>query len=139
MWLSIYADGACWGNPGPAAIGAIIRDEQQTELVRISEYIGHGTNNQAEYRALIAALKAAIRFKPAGVTLCLDSELVVKQLAGSYRVKSPFLLPLYTEAAELLKRFANLSIVHVRRGENAEADALASAALKKSLRQDTKI
>ena len=129
MWLSIYADGACWGNPGPAAIGAIIRDEQQRELVRISEYIGQGTNNQAEYRALIAALKAAIRFKPTGVTLCLDSELIVRQLAGSYRVKSPLLLPLYTEAAGLLKRFANLSIVHVRRGENAEADALASAAL----------
>ena len=137
MRLKIYTDGACWGNPGPAAIGAIIRDEQGKELARISDYIGQGTNNQAEYRAVIAALKAAIRFKPAGVTLHLDSELIVKQLAGSYRVKSPFLLPLYTEVAELLKRFADLSIVHVRRRENAAADALATAALKKFFRQGT--
>ncbi|MBL7209917.1 MAG: ribonuclease HI family protein [Dehalococcoidia bacterium] len=137
MRLRIYTDGACRGNPGPAAIGVVIRDEQQRELARISEYVGHGTNNQAEYRAVIAALKAAAEFKPAEVTLYTDSELVARQLAGGYRVKSPVLLPLYTEAAELSKRFANLSIIHIRRGGNVEADALANAALRKSLREQT--
>ena len=139
MHLKIYTDGASWGNPGPAAIGAVIKDEQQKELVEISQYIGQGTNNQAEYRAVIAALKAAIRFKAAEVTLYLDSELIVRQLAGSYKVKSRSLFPLYTEAAELSKRFANLSVIHIRHGGNAEAHALAKTALKKALRQSAQI
>lgn len=139
MRLKIYADGACWGNPGPAAIGAVIKDEQQKELLKLSQYIGQGTNNQAEYRAVIAALKAAIRFEAAEVTLYLDSELIVRQLAGSYKVKSLSLFPLYTEAAELSKRFVNLSVIHIRRGENVEAHALAKAALKKFLRQNAQI
>lgn len=139
MRLEIYADGASWGNPGPAAIGAVIKDEQQKKLVKISQYIGQSTNNQAEYQAVIAALKAAIRFNAAEVTLYIDSELIVRQLAGSYKVKSFSLFPLYTEAAELSKRFANLSVIHIRRGGNAEAHALAKAALKKFLKQSAQI
>ena len=131
MRLEIYTDGACSGNPGPAAIGAVIRNEQRKVLVEISQYIGQGTNNQAEYQAVIAALKAAITFKPTEVTLYVDSELVARQLAGIYRVKSLSLLPLYTEAARLSKKCANLSIIHVKRAKNTEADALATAALKK--------
>lgn len=130
MHLKIYTDGACWGNPGPAAIGAVIKDEHQTELVKVSRYIGQGTNNQAEYRAVIEALREAIEFKPARVTLYLDSELVAKQLTGKYRVKSPVLHPLYKETVELLNKFTNISIIHIRRHRNAEADALAGAALK---------
>ena len=130
MHLKIYTDGACSGNPGPAAIGVVIKDERQTELVRVSQYIGQATNNQAEYRAVIEALREAIKFKPDQVTLYLDSELVAKQLTGKYRVKSPVLRPLYTETVDLLKKFANLSIIHVRRHDNTEADALAGAALK---------
>ena len=135
MRLNIHTDGACWGNPGPAAIGAVIKDEQQKELVSISQYIGRGTNNQAEYQAVIAALKAALKFKAAEVILNLDSELVVRQLAGSYRVKSALLRPLYTEAIALSKRFARLSVIHVRREENTEADALAQAALNRFLKK----
>jgi ribonuclease HI len=131
MHLIIYADGASRGNPGPAAIGAVIKDEQQKELVKISQYIGERTNNQAEYQAVIAALKEAARLKAATVTLHLDSELVAKQLAGSYRVRNLFLFPLYKEAAELCKKFASLSIVHVGHEGNTEAHALAGAALKK--------
>lgn len=131
MHLRIYADGACRGNPGPAAIGAVIKDEQQRELVKISKYIGEGTNNKAEYRAVIAALKEAIRFNPTEATLFLDSELVARQLTGNYKVKSPSILPLYIEAAELLKKFSRLSIIHIKRVHNAEADALATAALRK--------
>lgn len=135
MHLNIYVDGASWGNPGPAAIGAVIRDEKQKELVKLSQYIGERTNNQAEYQAVIAALKEATKFKAAAVTLYLDSELVAKQLAGSYKVRNLFLFPLYKEAAELCKRFANLSIVHVGHDGNIEAHALAKAALNKFMKQ----
>jgi ribonuclease HI len=131
MHLTIYVDGASWGNPGPAAIGAVIKDGKQKELAKISQYIGEATNNQAEYQAVIAALKKAIRFKAAAVTLYLDSELVARQLAGSYKVRNLFLFPLYKEAAELCKKFDNLSIVHIGHDGNIEAHALAKAALKK--------
>ena len=131
MHLNIYADGASWGNPGPAAIGAVIKDEKQRELVKISQYIGERTNNQAEYQATIAGLKEAARLKAATVTLHIDSELVAKQLDGSYKVRNLFLFPLYKEAAELCKQFVSLSIVHVGHDGNAEAHALAKAALDK--------
>ena len=131
MHLNIYADGASRGNPGPAAIGAVIKDEKQKELVKLSQYIGERTNNQAEYQAAIAGLKEAARLKAATVTLYIDSELVAKQLDGSYRVKNLFLFPLYKEAAELCKQFASLSIVHVGHDGNTEAHALAKAALDK--------
>jgi ribonuclease HI len=131
MHLKIYTDGASWGNPGPAAIGAVIKDDQQKILVKVSRYIGDTTNNQAEYQAVIAALKEATRFRADLVTLYLDSELVAKQLAGSYRVKNIFLFPLHKEAAELCKKFTRLSIVHVGHDGNSEAHALAQAALKK--------
>ncbi|MCJ7514935.1 MAG: ribonuclease HI family protein [Dehalococcoidia bacterium] len=131
MHLKIYTDGASWGNPGPAAIGAVIKDDQQKILVKVSRYIGDTTNNQAEYQAVIAALKEATRFKANLVTLYLDSELVAKQLTGSYRVKNIFLIPLHKEAAELCKKFTGLSIVHVGHDGNHEAHALAQTALKK--------
>lgn len=135
MYLRIYVDGASWGNPGPAAIGAVIKDEQQKELVRISRYIGESTNNQAEYQSVIYALKAAAEFKADQVTLYLDSELIARQLAGRYKVRNLFLFPLYREAIELSKRIANLSIVHIGHEENAEAHALAKAALKRFVKR----
>jgi ribonuclease HI len=135
MQLNIYVDGASWGNPGPAAIGAVIKDGKQKELARVSQYIGEATNNQAEYQAVIFALKEALRFKAAEVTLYLDSELVAKQLAGSYKVKNLFLFPLYKEAAELCKKFDNLSIIHIGHDGNFEAHNLAKAALKKFKKQ----
>ena len=135
MQLNIYADGATWGNPGPAAIGAVIKDGKQKELAKVSRYIGEATNNQAEYQAAIAALKAALKFKAATVTVYVDSELVVKQLAGSYKVRNLSLFPLYKEAAELCKKFDNLSIVHIGHDGNVEAHALAKAALKKFKKQ----
>jgi ribonuclease HI len=134
MRLIIYADGACKGNPGPAAIGALVKDHNQKELVRISKYIGHATNNRAEYRAVIAALKTAIELKADEVLLCIDSELVARQLTGRYKVKSRSILPLYAEANELLRKFANVSIVHVRREDNTDADMLATVALSNFVR-----
>ncbi|MGB8707039.1 MAG: ribonuclease HI family protein [Dehalococcoidia bacterium] len=131
MHLKIYADGASWGNPGPAAIGAIVKDEQKKVLVKVSRYIGKNTNNQAEYQAVIAALKEASRFKADLAMLYLDSELVAKQLTGSYKVRNLFLFPLHKEAVELCKKFTKLSIVHIGHEGNSEAHALAKAALQK--------
>lgn len=139
MHLRIYVDGASWGNPGPAAIGAVVKDEQQKELSRISRYIGESTNNQAEYQAVIDALKVAAKFEACQVTLYLDSELVAKQLAGRYKVRNLFLFPLYREAIDLSKKVANLSIVHIRHEENFEAHALAKAALNRFAKQRSQI
>jgi ribonuclease HI len=131
MHLNIYADGASWGNPGPAAIGAVIKDEQQNVLAEVSQHIGETTNNQAEYQAVIAGLKEAVKFKADEVTLYVDSELVAKQLTGSYKVRNLFLFPLYRESLELTKKFRELSIVTVGHDGNHEAHALAAGALKK--------
>lgn len=131
MRLKIYTDGASSGNPGPAAIGVSIRDENGKKLVSLSRHIGLATNNQAEYRAVIAALEAAIKLKPTEVTLHLDSELVARQLTGIYKVKSPSLANLYSQAWKLAKGFRDLTIVSVSGSENKEAHALAQTALKK--------
>ncbi|MCJ7654692.1 MAG: ribonuclease HI family protein [Dehalococcoidia bacterium] len=139
MQLNIYTDGASWGNPGPAAIGAVIKDGKQKELANVSQYIGERTNNQAEYQAVITALKTAAKFKATEVTLYLDSELVARQLVGSYKVRNLFLFPLYKEAAELCKKFDNLSIVHIGHDVNIEAHALAKSALKKFMRREAEV
>jgi len=129
MRLTIYTDGACKGNPGPAAIGVVVKDDSQKEVARISEYIGYATNNKAEYRAVIAALDKAMKLEADELVLYIDSELVVRQLNGRYKVKSCSILPLYTKANELLKGFKKVSIIHVNREQNTEADMLASTAL----------
>jgi ribonuclease HI len=127
--LVIYADGASQGNPGPAAIGAIIKDEQGNLLASISQRIGRATNNQAEYRAIIAALEKAIRLGARQVEVNSDSELVVKQINGKYRVKKTTLKPLYQEVNKLQSRLEGFTITHIPRWQNAEADKLANTAL----------
>ena len=129
MRVTINADGASRGNPGPAAIGATVKDEQGKLLSAISARIGRTTNNQAEYRALIAALKEAGRLGATGIDIRLDSELLVRQLTGRYRVKHPGLKPLFEETRRLLAGLAGFTINHIPREENAEADSLANAAL----------
>jgi len=128
MYLDIQVDGASHGNPGPAAIGAVIKDRQGTVLATISRAIGEATNNQAEYRALIEALKEAVGLGVTSGTVWLDSELVMRQLSGQYRVKSPSVRPLYVEAASLLRK-ARFKLVHVGHDGNHEAHALAQSAL----------
>jgi len=126
----INTDGASQGNPGPAAIGATIKDVQGKLLASISQSIGRATNNQAEYRALIAALEKAAGLGASQVDIRSDSELVVRQLNGQYRVKKVSLSPLYLEVSRLLSRFQGVTITWVPREQNKEADALANAALK---------
>lgn len=125
----VHADGGSRGNPGPAAIGAIVTAEDGRVLYEISEYIGIATNNVAEYRALIEGLRAALELKYNRVRVRMDSELIVRQLLGQYRVKNEGLRPLYEEARRLLGRFVEVDLQHVPRALNREADALVNQAL----------
>jgi len=126
----IYTDGASLGNPGPAAIGATIKDEQGNLLARISQRIGRATNNQAEYRAIIAALEKAVSLGAKHVKVNSDSELVVRQINGKYRVKKATLKPLYQEVKKLQSLLESFTITHISRWQNTEADNLANKALK---------
>ena len=125
----LYTDGASRGNPGPAAIGAVIKDGQGRVLGKISRRIGITTNNQAEYQAVIAALEEAIRLGVAGVVIKSDSELVVEQINGRYRVKNPALKPLHQRVRELQSLFQSFAIASIPRRQNIEADRLSNAAL----------
>jgi len=127
--LVIHTDGASRGNPGRAAIGAILRDEKGALGATISKSIGKTTNNQAEYRAVIAALEKAASLGVENVELNSDSELIVRQIKGQYRVKKDTLRPLYENVMQLKSRFASFKIKHVPRERNKEADKLANAAL----------
>ena len=126
--MVINADGAARGNPGPAAIGATIKDEQGRLIARISQRIGIATNNRAEYRAVIAALKEAIRLGAKKVDISIDSQLVVRQIGGRYRVKNVRLKPLFQEVKRLTERLEAFTVAHVPRNQNTEADSLANMA-----------
>lgn len=127
--VKIWVDGASRGNPGLAAIGVIIKDEQGKLIDRISRLIGTTTNNQAEYRAIIAALEKAIESGATHVGISSDSELVVKQINGGYRVKKAALKPLYQKVKQLQSLLEGFTITHIPRRQNREADSLANTAL----------
>ena len=130
--LVIYCDGGARGNPGPAAIGAVVLDpstDPPTRLATVSERIGVATNNVAEYRALVAGLEAAREFPARRVRVRADSQLLVRQLEGRYRVKQAHLRPYYERARELLSEYEDVELTHVPREQNTEADALVNAAL----------
>ena len=124
----IHVDGASKGNPGAAAIGVTIKDEQGRLIACISQRIGYATNNQAEYRAVIAALEKATRLGADDIELYSDSELVVKQLRGEYRVKKAALKPLYQRVRQLQDRLDRFVVKHIRRQRNTEAHRLADSA-----------
>jgi len=130
--VTIYFDGGSRGNPGPAAIGAVVLDPSTsppTRLAAVSEYIGTTTNNVAEYRALIAGLEAARAFPARRVNARGDSMLVLKQVEGAWRVKRAHLRPLLDEVRALLTPYEHVDLAHVRREHNADADLLVNAAL----------
>lgn len=124
-----YSDGASRGNPGPAAIGAVIYDPEGREAYRLGRGIGTATNNEAEYRAAIAALEAALALGARRIDLRMDSELVVRQMSGRYRVRNPRLARLYARILALRQRFDEVVVRHIPRTENGLADALANEAL----------
>ncbi|MBM4130254.1 ribonuclease HI family protein [bacterium] len=127
--LEIFTDGASRGNPGPAAIGIVFRRKGAEALAEHCEAIGRATNNVAEYRAVVTALEFCQRWGVRRVHLKMDSELIVRQLHGTYRVKSPELRPLYQQVVFLSRSLAEFEVAHVRREHNAHADALANRAL----------
>jgi ribonuclease HI len=130
--LVLYTDGAARGNPGPAAIGAALyrlAGDQLIPLGEVSRTIGWQTNNVAEYQAVIDGLELAAVHRPDRLVLRADSELLIRQLRGSYRVKAPHLQPLFQDVQRLLSAIPQISFEHVRREHNTVADALANAAL----------
>ena len=125
----LYVDGAARGNPGPAGIAAVIQDEGGNPIASFSRRIGSATNNQAEYQALIAGLEKVVNLGIREVEVRSDSELVVRQLSGRYRVKNAALKPLYQRVKQLLSSIESFTISHIPRERNVEADRLANRAL----------
>ncbi len=129
MKATLFADGGSRGNPGPAASGAVLYDERGDVLREIGTFLGVATNNVAEWNGLLEGLKAALELGVDDLAVRMDSELVVKQLSGQYRVKHPGLIPLHAEAKGLLRRFGRVDVRHVPRRENAAADAVVNQVL----------
>jgi ribonuclease HI len=125
----LYTDGGSRGNPGNAAYGAVIYDEEGNDLKTLSKFLGKTTNNQAEYQGLHAGLEACVQLKADVVECRLDSELIVKQMKGEYRVKDPGLAVWHRRVKELLKNFQSVVFHHVRREKNKVADRLVNEAL----------
>lgn len=125
----IYSDGAARGNPGPAGAGAVLQGEDGHVIVEVCRYLGEMTNNQAEYRALLLALEEAQTIGAERLTIFADSELMVKQIMGEYRVKNEGIKPLFAKAQKLLRAFSDYTIEHVPRDENRHADRLANLAI----------
>jgi len=127
-WWTLYTDGASRGNPGPAGAGAVLCDEAGTVLAEISRPLGRRTNNEAEYQGLIFGLEEALRLGARRLIIYMDSELVVRQILGVYKVRNAKLRPLYERARALLQELEVYDILHVWRSLNIRADALASQA-----------
>ncbi|MBV8374308.1 MAG: ribonuclease HI family protein [Candidatus Eremiobacteraeota bacterium] len=126
---TLFADGGSRGNPGPAASGAVLLDPSGELLEEVAAYLGIATNNVAEWTALVIGLEAAAKREVRRLAVRLDSELVVKQLRGEYRVKKAELQPLHKRALVLLRRFERVDVRHVPRKENALADSLVNRIL----------
>jgi len=127
--LRLHVDGARRGNPGEAGFGIHVTDATGGEVAALFGYLGTATNNVAEYQALLHGLRFALDRGARSVEVFSDSELLVRQLEGRYRVKHPGLVPLHREAQSLLARFEKRHVAHVRREQNREADALANRAV----------
>jgi len=132
-FLVAHSDGGARGNPGPAGFGVVIKDETGKKVAALSEYLGHQTNNFAEYQGLIAALEYAIQHGPKALKLISDSELLVRQIKGIYKVKNPTLQDLHARAKELIAQLEWFSIGQALREHNQEADRLANDAMDKGM------
>ena len=128
-WFTAHCDGGSRGNPGPAGYGAVLEDSQGQVVAQLSEFLGHQTNNYAEYKGLLAVLEWALANGVRQLRVVSDSELMVRQMKGIYRVKNPGLKLLWDEARSLSLRLEKFEIGHTLRGGNKEADRLANAAM----------
>ncbi len=132
----LFTDGASRGNPGQAGAGAVLYDGNSLELAAKSVYLGTCTNNVAEYKALLIGLQEALRLGCTELTIALDSELIVRQIQGRYKVKNETLLLLFNEVQEYLARLGKWSVVHVPRAQNARADQLANKGIDQREHQE---
>jgi ribonuclease HI len=132
-YLVAHSDGGARGNPGPAGFGVVIKDESGRKVAALSEYLGHQTNNFAEYQGLIAALEYTLQHGPKALKLISDSELLVRQIKGIYKVKNATLQDLHARAKELIAQLDWFSIGHALREHNQEADRLANDAMDKGM------
>src|ERR1700758_1790462 len=132
-YLIAHSDGGARGNPGPAGYGVVIKDESGRKVAHLSQYLGHQTNNFAEYQGLIAALEYALQHGPKALKLISDSELLVRQIKGIYKVKNATLQDLHGRAKQLIAQLDWFSIGHALREHNQEADRLANEAMDKGM------
>jgi ribonuclease HI len=132
-YLVAHSDGGARGNPGPAGYGVVIQDQSGRNVASLSEYLGHQTNNFAEYQGLIAALEYAVTHGPKALKVISDSELLVRQIKGIYKVKNATLQDLHARAKELIAQLDWFSVGHAMREHNQEADRLANAAMDKGM------
>jgi ribonuclease HI len=132
-YLIAHSDGGARGNPGPAGYGVVIQDQSGRKVAALSEYLGHQTNNFAEYQGLIGALEYALQHGPKALKLISDSELLVRQIKGIYKVKNTTLRDLHARAQELIAQLDWFSIGHALREHNQEADRLANEAMDKGM------
>jgi probable phosphoglycerate mutase len=135
--FTAHCDGGSRGNPGPSGYGAFIEDAHGHVAAELSEFLGIQTNNYAEYSGLLAALRWAIEHNAARLSVVSDSELMVKQMQGKYKVASPVLRPLFEEARKLSRRIGSFEIRHTLRGGNKDADRLANEAMDKGMKKMT--
>lgn len=131
----MYADGGARGNPGPAGSGAVLYDADGKEIAAIKKFLGKTTNNVAEYTAVIIGLQEAKRLHAETVRVYLDSQLIVRQMNGQYRVRQPHLQVLYAQIQQLLTGFKDVSFQHVPRERNVRADELSNIAMDEGMQQ----
>jgi len=132
-YLVAHSDGGARGNPGPAGYGVVIQDQSGRKVAMLSEYLGHQTNNFAEYQGLIGALEYALKHGPKALKVISDSELLVRQIKGIYKVKNATLQDLHARAKQLISQLEWFAIGHALREHNQEADRLANEAMDKGM------
>jgi probable phosphoglycerate mutase len=135
LWINAHCDGGARGNPGPAGYGAVIQDDHGTVLAELSDFLGIRTNNYAEYSGLLACLQYALDHNHRRLRVVSDSELMVKQIQGKYKVNSPDLKPLWQEARNRIARLDGFEISHALRHKNKEADRLANEAMDRGMKR----
>lgn len=131
--VRVYSDGAARGNPGPAGAGAVVLGESGKVLAAIGRYLGVQTNNVAEYEGLLLGLRHALKHEATELEVLADSQLLIRQLAGVYRVRNAGLMPLYEEAKRLLRQFKKVELRHIPREQNSAADEMSNRAIDEKM------
>ncbi|WP_263410583.1 ribonuclease HI family protein [Terriglobus tenax] len=137
-WVTAFCDGGARGNPGPSGFGAVLYAPDGTILAELSEFLGFRTNNYAEYSGLLAVLEYAIKHEITHLKVTSDSELMVKQIQGKYKVNSPDLKPLWEEAKRRIRHLKGFEITHALRAKNKIADQLANEAMDRGMKRENK-